>query len=335
MAISALMDRLFYEEWTLPPIRFLYFNIAQSLAVFYGKNPWHYYVTQGIPLLLTTALPFGVVGLWKALAMRPAPSAIKANVTARNQLAITVIFMTMMLSFVSHKEVRFLYPLLPVLHLLAGECMADYLLAGRSQSLKATTLSGIKTLGKPILAPLLVTNVVIAYYTAVVHQSGVVAVTDFLRQEYEDRHLATASSSREMTVGFLMPCHSTPWRSHLVYPGISAWALTCEPPVDVEMADRASYLDEADRFYNDPISFMRTEMRKAPAGAEDLDGVKPAESPRAWPNYLAFFEQLEPLLKSALESGLTPRYRECWRHFNSHWHDDSRRRGDVIVWCVR
>jgi len=25
---------------------------------------------------------------------------------------------------------------------------------------------------------------------------------------------------------------------------------------------------------------------------------------------------------------------QCARFFNSHWHDDSRRVGDVVVWCL-
>ena len=27
-------------------------------------------------------------------------------------------------------------------------------------------------------------------------------------------------------------------------------------------------------------------------------------------------------------------YSECKRLFNSHWHDDWRRKGDVVVWCL-
>ena len=27
-------------------------------------------------------------------------------------------------------------------------------------------------------------------------------------------------------------------------------------------------------------------------------------------------------------------YGECWRGFNTHWHDDWRRKGDVVVWCL-
>jgi phosphatidylinositol glycan class B len=52
---------------------------------------------------------------------------------------------------------------------------------------------------------------------------------------------------------------------------------------------------------------------------------------KAWPHELVFFEQLEPVLKEVLKG---TRYRECWRGFNSHVHDDWRRVGDVIVWCL-
>jgi phosphatidylinositol glycan class B len=52
---------------------------------------------------------------------------------------------------------------------------------------------------------------------------------------------------------------------------------------------------------------------------------------RPWPMVLAFFEQLEPELKDYLEP---TRYQECWRGFNSHFHDDWRRQGDVVLWCL-
>lgn len=52
---------------------------------------------------------------------------------------------------------------------------------------------------------------------------------------------------------------------------------------------------------------------------------------RTWPQNLVFFEALEDELSGALRD---TRYKECWRGFNSHFHDDSRRVGDVIVWCL-
>jgi phosphatidylinositol glycan class B len=37
------------------------------------------------------------------------------------------------------------------------------------------------------------------------------------------------------------------------------------------------------------------------------------------------------VLKEVLDGTL---YSECWRGFNSHLHDDARRKGDVVVWCL-
>jgi phosphatidylinositol glycan class B len=115
LAKSAILDRMFYGKWVFPPLRFLYFNIAQSLAVFYGQNDWHYYLSQGLPLLLTTLLPFGLTDIYRAL--KTPPSDLKS--TIRYQLASLIIFIPLTLSLISHKEVRFIYPLLPPLHILA------------------------------------------------------------------------------------------------------------------------------------------------------------------------------------------------------------------------
>jgi hypothetical protein len=53
---------------------------------------------------------------------------------------------------------------------------------------------------------------------------------------------------------------------------------------------------------------------------------------RDWPDYLVFFEQLETTMQHLLRgSG----YGECHRTFNSHWHDDWRRRGDIVIYCLR
>ena len=165
-----------------------------------------------------------------------------------------------------------------------------------------------------------------------------------------------------MTVGFLMPCHSTPWRSHLVFPGIKAWGLGCEPPVNLNASARAAYIDEADRFYEDPVTFLDAELGKAPQAARRslfglgrgqdalLSGafavsrsgsgnvtkeVEPwdgGQGRKMWTEYIAFFAQLEPTMKEVLRGSV---YRECWRGWNSWAHDDWRRKGDVVVWCAR
>src|SRR5690348_15865058 len=65
LVISIVSGRLYFGFWTFPPYQWLYFNISQSLAVLYGRMPWHYYLSPGVPLLTTTFLPFTLVGLYR------------------------------------------------------------------------------------------------------------------------------------------------------------------------------------------------------------------------------------------------------------------------------
>ncbi|OJJ64197.1 hypothetical protein ASPSYDRAFT_84219 [Aspergillus sydowii CBS 593.65] len=342
LALSSVADRFFYGFWTFPPLRFLYFNVAQSLAVFYGKNDWSYYASQGYPLLLTTALPFTVVGLYRAL--RNPPTIAKEKASILFQLASVCLEMPALLSIITHKEVRFIYPLLPALHILSASPLVDFFLP----ALQTTDREYMPR--RLTFIFLLLVNVVIAAYTTLFHATGVISVLSYLREQHRTHGIANAAfapgpgsalSYGGITAGFLMPCHSTPWRSHLVEPTIHAWALSCEPPVDRTEDEKAVYLDEADQFYESPNQFLRDNMvgglRQIPRRPSYLtppNSRRPPTQlfpPHEWPDYLIFFAQLEPTLKSSLRS---TSYGECWRTHNTAWHDDWRRRGDVVVWCL-
>lgn len=319
LALSLGIDASYYGKAIFPPLQFLYFNLAQSLAIFYGSNRRDYYFTEGLPLLLTTALPFGLIGLWQSLRS----AARQFGLRPRFILTMAVLTSVLALSCISHKEVRFIYPLLPILHVLAAKPFAHFFTPPRPTTIFKTIL----------LLLLLGVNIFIAAYTTQVHQRGVVDVVHFLRHEQES-HL-TASPPTNITAAFLMPCHSTPWRSHLVYPEISAWALTCEPPINQTPAQRAAYLDEADVFYADPRAWIDANMESRASivtttmgdGAA-AEGVQAGR--RSWPMYLMFFEQLRPVMEEVLGGTV---YAPCKSFFNTHWHDDGRRQGKVEVWC--
>ncbi|KAL4768743.1 Alg9-like mannosyltransferase family-domain-containing protein [Aspergillus nidulans var. acristatus] len=341
LAVSTVVDRFFYGFWTFPPLRFLYFNIAQSLAVFYGRNDWSYYASQGYPLLLTTALPFTLVGLYRTLKTPPKLEKQKASILV--QLASISLAMPATLSVISHKEVRFIYPLLPALHILSASPLVEFFLPA------LTTTNREYIPRRLTLIFLLLANVAIATYTTLFHASGVISVLSYIREQHQIHGTAnTPSLLKEspasyggITAGFLMPCHSTPWRSHLVEPTIHAWALSCEPPVGLTAEEKAVYRDEADQFYDNPTQFLQDNMvgglrhipRRPSYATPPNSQRQPTQlfPPHEWPDYLIFFAQLEPTLKDSLRSSS---YGECWRTFNSAWHDDSRRRGDVVVWCL-
>ena len=346
LVLSIFIDRFYYQTWTFPPFNFLMFNVVQSLAVFYGNNDWHYYITQGYPLLLTTALPFALVGQCRALHSISANLRSPTAPTTLSQLATISLVVPAALSIISHKEVRFIYPVLPILHVLCASPLVSFF--GPSVGLfsreRPSTLNIL--LKRTFLTTLISVNLAIAVYTTTVHNSGLSSVTSYLRHQQE-KHYLPSSRPTNMTVAFLMPCHSTAWRSHMLYPptstssGIEAWALSCEPPLHLNGSERASYIDEADIFYVEPLLWLRKTMSRHPPRPQGIFGsnalprrrdvdVGPGRR-RNWPDYLVFFEQLESVMDTALRgSG----YRECWRHFNSHWHDDWRRQGDVVVWCL-
>lgn len=350
LVLSALVDRLFYHEWSFPPLNFLYINVVQSLALFYGNNNWHYYLSEGYPLLLTTALPFALLGLLSVF------TSTSANPINRH-LAGLCILVPAALSLISHKEVRFIYPLLPAMHILAAPQVASYFGPSLTQSTTHPKLAPPYRLMKRIvLGFLLFINLFIALYTTTVHNSGLISITHFLRQELETHYLPDNSwvhAPHNLTAAFLMPCHSTPWRSYLQYPpntptqaSISAWALTCEPPLNMTAIEKSTYTDEADLFYLNPSLWLKQHMsRHPPLSFKNRKGVFAAEPGRRrtethlssgvelheWPEYLIFFAQLEHTMQITLQgSG----YTECSRIFNSQWHDDWRRTGDIVVWCL-
>lgn len=336
LAVSSVADRLFYGIWTFPPLRFLYFNIAQSLAIFYGSNNWHYYATEGYPLLLTTLLPFAVLGLYRTLKTRNSPVGDSVQSTIRVQLAIVCVVMPFVLSLIAHKEVRFIYPLLPSLHILAAPPLVQFFYPAIYSQAYPTHQPR-----RLILIFLVLVNVVVGLYTTLYHARGPLSVLSYLRQQHDIHGVESTEASRPgpqvgISAGFLMPCHSTPWRSHLVYPTINAWALSCEPPIDMNATQKAVYRDEADQFYDDPAKFLRENMagglRYTPRSPSYIfKEENPDPDLHQWPDYLIFFAQLDPTLRTLLRASS---YDECWRTHNTDWHDDWRRRGDIVVWCL-
>ncbi|PNY24567.1 GPI mannosyltransferase 3 [Tolypocladium capitatum] len=332
LGLSFVSDRLYFGFWTFPPYNWLNFNISKSLAVFYGRNPWHYYLLQGIPLLTTTSLPFALCGLYK-----PSASSVHQANTLRT-LSCTVFATVATLSLISHKEVRFIYPLLPALNILAAPLAASFFTSPPSpspspSSKPAATRSRLRN--TPYLFAALGINLFLAGYVTFLHQPAPLSVLSYLRREYERIHPASvhlAHATRqlpepqaELFALFLMPCHSTPWRSHLVYPGLTAYALTCEPPLHTQpdTPERDSYRDEADRFYDDPVHFLRAEL------------FAPGRGMRT-PRYIVGFESIEPWLREFLETdegralGIT--IQRVWVGFNGFFNEDWRRAGKMLVW---
>ncbi|KAI1376793.1 glycosyltransferase family 22 protein [Hypoxylon crocopeplum] len=339
LGLSLLADRLYYGEWTFPPLTFLHFNVAQNLAVFYGQNDWHYYLSQGIPLLCTTITPFVLKGLFKS------PDAEKSNwpiatSNALKALSFTILTTISSLSFVSHKEVRFITPLLPAFHILAAPYVTSFFttIADVATVCPTPNLGWKKT---PLLAAGLLVNALIGGYLSYFHAAAPIKVMSYLRNEFEHIHPTHLAIPRptnatdvdydfeqELFALFLTPCHATPWRSHLVYPSLRARALTCEPPVDTApgSAERRSYQDETRRFYADKVGFLERMWPRDGPG-EDMA------------RYIVGFEGDASALHTYFDpSGPGARHKvqlkEVWSSWNGLFTDDDRKAGRLVVWAT-
>ncbi|KAI0010306.1 glycosyltransferase family 22 protein [Xylariaceae sp. FL0662B] len=337
LCLSLLADRQYYGDWTFPPFTWLHFNVAQDLASFYGQNDWHYYLSQGIPLLCTTITPFVLKGLFKSLDAETSNWPITTANTLK-ALTFTIVTTVASLSFVSHKEVRFITPLLPALHILAAPHITTFFTTA-TDAAATWSPSALGWKRTPLLAAGLLVNAIIGGYLSYFHAAAPIQVMSFLRTEFENIHpgnlaiprLANSAGedlSQELFALFLTPCHTTPWRSHLVYPELRARALTCEPPIDTAPGSlaRQKYQDETRRFYADKVGFLK---RLWPGDAPGEDMAR----------YIVGFEGIEPSLREYFSrSGPGARHKielkEVWSSWNGLFTDDDRKSGRLVVWST-
>jgi phosphatidylinositol glycan class B len=212
LIVLLLIDTWYYGKLTFTPLNFVLANV--SVSSYYGVNRWSFYLVEALPLLTTTALPFVIHGAYLANS-----ACDRAERTRYTTLFGVVAGTIAVYSFGPHKEWRFIHPLLPLLHVCAAKSLHD--LAVRAPRTPTRSLP----IRRSHIA-LLLLNVPAILYVLFFHGQAQVVVM---------HHLRSIPPAELDSVGFLMPCHSTPWQSHLHRPNLAStgkmWALTCEPPL--------------------------------------------------------------------------------------------------------
>ena len=206
------LDTKYYGKLTFTSVNFLFTN-ASPVSLFYGRSPWHYYLTQAVPLLCLTSIFW--VGKGAYLALRPAGSAPLRVLLGLVAWTISVY------SLAGHKEWRFLHPVLPAIHILAAKALVDGSSNGKAGGCRPF-------LFRPFHLVLLL-SVPLLCYVMLLHGRAQIEVMHYLRALRVDQ---------SKSIGFLMPCHSTPWQAYLHRPDLAQhagdgalWALGCEPPL--------------------------------------------------------------------------------------------------------
>ncbi|GAA6007153.1 hypothetical protein JCM10207_001526 [Rhodosporidiobolus poonsookiae] len=327
---SLLLDTAFYHTPTFTPLRFLHANVLRSVSLFYGANPFHFYLTQGIPLLLLTQGPFFLDGVRRLLinsSRRSAPSVALGlrNPEAAKALLATAAATTAAYSLLSHKEWRFLHPILPILHLSVAVSLVS---RGSSSPSAPAPPSSAASAPSPTRrvrlkrahVALLALSLVPALYLTALHGLAQNRVLFHLSSSllHPRSTVGAKEEQRPTSVGFLMPCHSTGWQAFLHAPQLEAqpawgdgeggermWQLTCEPPLSppAPSPSEPPYLDQSDHFYLSPCTYLSSRFPPAvdarwPA-SPPLPAVPPSSAGEwdrgwhhAWPERVVLFSNL-------------------------------------------
>lgn len=143
-------------------------------------------------------------------------------------LLFTAIGMIVLNTLSLHKEIRFLYPISPLLIASASK-----------------TLHSIRRLKKAIITVLVITNLLMFIVFGMINQRGSIIIMKVLKER------------KPSSVYFAMPCHSTPFQSHLHLPKAKLRFITCEPPISLQGSKLIHYQGETDIFIKDPIKFIK------------------------------------------------------------------------------
>ena len=121
-----------------------------------------------------------------------------------------VYFLFHLYSFLSHKEFRFIFPVLPLAMCYCGlflsSLFGSQLRKNQAAHHQVLSISQAGMKAKLLVLFLAVTNVPMALYTSTVHQRGSIDVMGYIHDES-----LKPTSDDGMSVLFLMPCHSTPF----------------------------------------------------------------------------------------------------------------------------
>lgn len=253
LSLSILLDSLVFGSFIITPYEFIKFNLFQNIGTYYGTHPWFWYLSTGFPVILgINFVPFLIASL----------IIIKNPHQHQNELALlaTIFFSLCIYSMLSHKEFRFLLPLLPIALYISSRFLSVW--SRKASDLTVWLVALILFLGN--LGP--------GLYLGFFHQRGTLDVMGPLRE-------ISFKYGNSTDLLFLMPCHSTPFYSHL-HVNVSVRFLTCEP----DFNQSGNYLDEAEEFYRSPEGWLR---RNYPSNG-------------TLPSHIICFDTLKPIISDIM-----------------------------------
>lgn len=113
IALTVLIDSFFWQEATWPELEVLFFNTYENRSSEWGTSPWHWYFSSALVKILTGQILLFICGIISN------SNKLVIDVRISHILFPTLSFIVLY-SFLPHKELRFLFPVLPGINILAA-----------------------------------------------------------------------------------------------------------------------------------------------------------------------------------------------------------------------
>lgn len=116
IGLSILLDTMYYgnDEWTITSLNFLRINLVEGLSKYFGDDPSYQYLFVYMPMIFTVLYPASLLSFYVY-----AKDTISIKKTTPI-LTYFVGFYLIVFSIISHKEYRFLVPIIPFTFLMIG-----------------------------------------------------------------------------------------------------------------------------------------------------------------------------------------------------------------------
>uniref|UniRef100_K3W7V1 Mannosyltransferase n=1 Tax=Globisporangium ultimum (strain ATCC 200006 / CBS 805.95 / DAOM BR144) TaxID=431595 RepID=K3W7V1_GLOUD len=243
LAAMLVIDRWGYGEWTFVPYNFVKFNVLEGKDKLYGTQPWNWYVAQGFPAIIGSALPLAMAGFLTVPGLK-------------KDLGHIIIWALFLYSNAAHKEFRFVLPLLPPALVYAGYCIRNLENKLYVQFRERTQSNLLRLAVFTVVVP----NIAAAYYLSRWHQRAPVEVMDFLHQRIQE--------NPSTSIHFWTPCHATPYYSYL-HQNVSMWFPDCSP-AGRELPEGS----ESQRLERDPVAFLSSKYHFSASSSQDATHEK-------------------------------------------------------------
>ncbi|GMH40751.1 hypothetical protein BSKO_08655 [Bryopsis sp. KO-2023] len=137
LSITVLIDSWFWGRWVWPEGEVFYFNTILNKSKEWGVMPFSWYWTSALPRGLLTAYPLALSGAFTERRVR--------------SVILVALAYVLLYSNLGHKEVRFLFPVLPLFNIAASTAFTRILI-NRKKSMRKFITCCLSMLSIAIMA---------------------------------------------------------------------------------------------------------------------------------------------------------------------------------------